>query len=142
MKFLSGQYLLDPAPGGSAYHYIWPALLFFVLMGMLASTYAYYVGETNNKRAPITRMSQRVQGIAWTLAVVGLVVIGFRWGEAAIPLVRSRLLLYLVGLGYVALLGYLIYFLRVVLPQKNAAYEQTLLRRQYHPRATRARRRS
>jgi len=142
VKYLSGQYLLDPAPGGSSFHYLWPALLFFVLMGMLASTYAYYVGETNNKRAPITRMSQRVQGIAWTLAILGLLVIGCRWGDASIPVVRSRLLTYILALGFLALLGYVLWFLQVVLPRKNAAYEQTLLRRQYHPRSTRTRRRA
>lgn len=139
MNFFSRQYLIDPP--GPSFHYVWPAVVFFLLMGMLATTYAYYVGETNNKRAPVTRTAQRVQAIAWTLAVVGLLLIGFRVGDARIPLVESRLLLYLVALGYVALLAYVVWFLRVVLPAKNAAYEQTLLRRQYHPRA-RARRRA
>jgi hypothetical protein len=140
VKFFSGQYLLDPA--GPSFHYVWPALLFFLLMGMIGTTYAYYVGETNNKRAPITRMSQRIQAVAWTLTVVGLLLIGFRIGDARIPLVGSRLILFLAGLGYVAVLGYLVYFLRVVLPRKDAAYQQTLLRRQYHPRPTRSRRRA
>jgi hypothetical protein len=140
VDFLSVQYLLTPA--GPNFHFVWPALLFFVLMGFLGSTFCYYIGETNNKRAPLTRTAQRVQGLAWTLTAIGLLLIGFRVGDARIPLVGSRLVLYLVGLGYLAVLGYLIWFLQVVLPQKNAAYEQTLLRRQYHPRAARGRRRA
>jgi vacuolar-type H+-ATPase subunit I/STV1 len=137
VSYLSGHYLLDPA--GTNFRFLWPAVLFFLLMGMAATLYSYFVYETNNKRAPITRMSQRVQGIAWTLAVVGLILIGFRKGDAQIPLVGSRLILYLVALGFLALLAYVLWWLRVVLPQKNAAYQERLLRRQYQPRARRRR---
>lgn len=137
MNYLSGQYLLGPA--GPTFHFLWPALLFFVTMGMVASTYCYVVSESNNKRAPITRMSQRVQAIGWTLAIVGLILIGFRWGDAQIPVVGTRLVLYLVALGFVALLAYVLGWMRFVLPQKNAAYQERLLRRQYQPRARRKR---
>jgi vacuolar-type H+-ATPase subunit I/STV1 len=137
VSYLSGQYLLDPA--GPTFHFVWPALVFFLLMGMAGTTYAYFVGETNNKRAPITRMASRVQTIGWTIAVIGLILIGFRVGDAHIPLVGSRLALYIVALGYVALAIYAAWFIRVVLPRKNAAYEQTLLRRQYQPRSRRRR---
>jgi vacuolar-type H+-ATPase subunit I/STV1 len=135
--YLSPQYLIHP--GGPNFHFVWPAVLFFLLMGMLATTYAYFVEETNNKRAPMTRMARRVQSICWTLAVIGLILIGFRVGDARIPLVGSRLLLYIVALGFVGALAYVLYFLRFVLPQKNAAYELTLLRRQYQPRTKRRR---
>lgn len=106
---------------------------------MAATTYCYVVSETNNKRAPITRMSQRVQTIGWTLAIVGLILIGFRWGDAHIPIVGTRLVLYIVALGFVALLAYVLWWMRFVLPQKNAAYQERLLRRQYQPRARRRR---
>jgi len=137
VRFLSGQYLIDPA--GPNFHFVWPAVLFFVLMGVLSTTYTYFVAETNNKRAPITRMASRVQTIAWTLAVLGLILIGFRVGDARIPVVGSRIVLYLVALGFLALLGYVVWFLYSVLPQKNAAYERMLLRRQYQPRSRRRR---
>jgi TRAP-type C4-dicarboxylate transport system permease large subunit len=137
VRYLSGQYLIDPA--GPSFHFVWPAILFFVLMAMVGTTYCYFVSETNNKRAPITRMSQKVQTIGWTLAVVGLILIGFRVGDAQLPLVGSRLVLYIVALGFVALLAYVLWWMRVVLPQKNAAYEERLLRRQYQPRARRRR---
>ena len=137
MRYLSGQYLIDPA--GPTFHFVLPAILFFVLMAMIGTTYCYAVSETNNKRAPVTRMSQRVQTIGWTLTVIGLILIGFRWGDARIPLVGSRLVLYIVALGFVALLGYVLWWMRCVLPQKNAAYEERLLRRQYQPRARRRR---
>ncbi len=139
MKYLSGQYLLDPAPGDAGFHFVIPAILFFLLMGMVGTTYCYVVSETNNKRAPLTRMAQRVQTIGWILAFVGLVLIGMRWGGAQIPVVRSRLVLYLAGLGFVALAVYVAWFLVRVLPAKNAAYQQTLLRRQYQPRSRRRR---
>jgi len=135
VKFLSGQHLVDPA--GPGFHFVWPAVVFFVLMGMAATTYCYIVSETNNRRAPITRMAQRVQTIAWILAVIGLLLIGLRVGDAHIPVLEARLVLYLVVLAYVALAAYLIWFLARVLPAKNAAYQQTLLRRQYQPRARR-----
>ena len=137
MKYLSGQYLLGPA--GPSFHFVWPAVLFFVLMAMAGTTYCYFVSESNNKRAPITRMSQRVQTIGWTLTVIGLILIGFRVGDAQIPLVESRLVLYIIALGFLALLGYVLWWMRVVLPRKNAAYEERLLRRQYQPRARRRR---
>lgn len=137
MRYLSGQYLLGPA--GPNFHFLWPALLYFVFMAMAATTYCYVVSETNNKRAPITRMSQRVQTIGWTLAIVGLILIGFRWGDAHIPIVGTRLVLYIVALGFVALLAYVLWWMRFVLPQKNAAYQERLLRRQYQPRARRRR---
>jgi len=137
VRYLSGQYLIDPA--GPSFHFVWPAVLFFVLMGMAGSTYCYFVEETNNKRAPITRMARRVQAIGWTLTVIGLVLIGFRVGDARLPLVGSRIVLYVVALGFVAVLGYVLWFLQVVLPEKNAAYEQSLLRRQYQPRSRRRR---
>jgi TRAP-type C4-dicarboxylate transport system permease large subunit len=137
VRYLSGQYLIDPA--GPSFHFVWPAILFFVLMAMVGTTYCYFVSETNNKRAPITRMSQKVQTIGWTLAVVGLILIGFRVGDAQLPLVGSRLVLYIVALGFVALLAYVLWWMRVVLPQKNAAYEERLLRLQYQPRARRRR---
>jgi hypothetical protein len=135
--YLSGQYLIDPA--GPNFRFVWPAVLFFVLMPMLGSIYCYLVEETNHKRAPITRMARRIQTIAWTLAVVGLVLIGFRVGDARIPIVASRVVLYLVALGFIALAGYVLWFMRFVLPEKNAAYEQTQLRRQYQPRSRRRR---
>jgi TRAP-type C4-dicarboxylate transport system permease large subunit len=137
VRYLSGQYLIDPA--GPSFHFVWPAILFFVLMAMVGTTYCYFVSETNNKRAPITRMSQKVQTIGWTLAVVGLILIGFRVGDAQLPLVGSRLVLYIVALGFVALLAYVLWWMRVVLPQENVAYEERLLRRQYQPRARRRR---
>ena len=74
MPYLSGQYLIDPA--GPNFHYVWPAAIFFPLCAMLATCYAYFTAEANNKRAPITRMAQRVQGIAWAIAVVGLAMAG------------------------------------------------------------------
>lgn len=135
--YLSGQYLIDPA--GPAFRFVWSAVLFFPLMAMLGSLYCYFVEETSHKRAPITRMARKVQTIGWTLAVAGLILIGFRVGDARIPLVASRLVLYLVALGFMALAVYVLWFLRFVLPEKNAAYEQTLLRRQYQPRARRRR---
>ena len=110
-----------------------------MLMGMIGTTYAYFVGETNNKRAPVTRMASRVQTIGWTIAVVGLILIGFRVGDAHIPLVGARLALYIVALAYLGLAAYVVWFVRVVLPRKNAAYEQTLLKRQYQPRTRRRR---
>jgi vacuolar-type H+-ATPase subunit I/STV1 len=134
---LSGQYLIDPA--GPSFHFVWPAVLFFILMGMAATTYCYFVSETNNKRAPITRMAQRAQSIAWVVAVVGLALIGFRVGDAHIPIVGSRLVLYIAALGFVALAVYVAWFLRYVRPAKDAAYQQTLLRRQYQPRSRRKR---
>ncbi|HEX6511309.1 MAG TPA: hypothetical protein VF157_03355 [Chloroflexota bacterium] len=137
MSFFSRQYLLDAA--GPNFHFVWPAVLFFLLMGVLATTYCYFVGETNNRRAPVTRMADRVQAISWTLAVIGLILIGFREGDAHIPVVQSRLLLFLVALGFVALAGYAAWWTRTVLPEKNAAYEQRLLRRQYQPRRRRGR---
>jgi len=137
VRYLSGQYLIDPA--GPSFHFVWPAVLFFVLMAMAGTTYCYFVAETNNKRAPITRLSQRVQTIGWTLTVVGLILIGFRVGDARIPLVGSRLVLYIVALADVALLGYVLWWIRYVLPKKNAAYQERLLRRQYQPRARRRR---
>lgn len=129
--------MIDPA--GPSFHFVWPAVLFFVLMAMVGTTYCYFVSETNNKRAPITRMSQKVQTVGWTLAVVGLILIGFRVGDAQIPLVGSRLVLYIVALGFVGLLGYVLWWRRIVLPRKNAAYEERLLRRQYQPRTRRRR---
>lgn len=135
MRYLSGQYLLNPA--GPRFHFLWPAVLFFILMGLAAMTYSYFVEETNNKRAPISRMARRVQSVAWTIAVVGLILIGFRMGDAQIPVLESRLALYVVALGFVALLVYVLCFLRFTLPKRNAAYETTLLRRQYQPRRRR-----
>ena len=135
MRFLSGQYLIDAA--GPNFHFVWPAVIFFLLMGMLSTTYSYFVGETNNKRAPITRMAARVQSIAWTLAVIGLVLIGFRVGDARIPVVGSRIVLYVVALGFAALAAYVLWFAYRVLPEKNAAYERTLLKRAYQPRSRR-----
>lgn len=137
MSYLSKSYLIDSA--GPDFHYVWPAVIFFLLMGMLATTYAYPVEQQNNKRAPLTRMARKVQTWAWTLAVVGLVLIAFRVADARIPFAESRLLLYLVSLGFLVLLGYVVWFLRFVLPDKNAAYEANLLRRQYAPRSRRRR---
>ena len=137
MQYLSGQYLIDPA--GQSFHFILPAVIFFVLCAMLATTWTYFVAATNNKRAPIARMARRVQGIAWTIAIIGLILIGFRWGGAALPLVRSRLVLYIVALGFVALGAYVLLFLRLQLPKLNADYESRLLRRQYQPRSRRRR---
>ena len=137
MQYLSGQYLIDPA--GPSFHFVWPAVIFFVLCAMLATTCTYFVAETNNKRAPITRMVRRVQGFAWTIAVIGLILIGFRVGDARLPLVGSRLVLYIVALGFVALVAYVLLFLRVQLPKLNAEYESRLLRRQYQPRSRRRR---
>ncbi|HLY67355.1 MAG TPA: hypothetical protein VKU60_17590 [Chloroflexota bacterium] len=136
-RFLSGQYLIDPA--GPIFHFVWPALLFFLLLAMVGTTFCYFVEETNNKRAPITRMAQRVQAFGWTLAVIGLILIGFRVGDARIPLVGSRIVLYADAFGFVVLAGYVLWFLKFVLPQKNAAYEERLLKRQYQPRARRRR---
>jgi hypothetical protein len=137
VRFLTSQYLIDPA--GPNFHFVWPAVLFFILMGMVGSTYCYFVEESNHKRAPITRMARRVQTAGWTLAVCGLILIGFRVGDARIPFVASRLVLYLVALGFAALGAYAVWFIRFVLPEKNAAYEQSLLRRQYQPRSRRRR---
>ncbi len=137
MKFLSVQYLIDPA--GPKFHFVWPAVLFFLLMGMVATTAAYFVAETNNRRAPLTRMVRRVQTIAWTLAVIGLILIGFRVGDASIPVVGSRIVLYVVALGFIALAAYVAWFVYRVLPEKNAAYERMQLRRAYHPRSRRRR---
>lgn len=137
MRYLTGQYLINPA--GPNFHFVWPAVLFFLVMPMIGSTYCYLVEETNHKRAPVTRMARKVQAIGWTLAVIGLILIGFRVGDARIPVVASRLVLYLVALGFVAVAAYVLWFLRFVLPEKNAAYEQTLLRRQYQPRSRRRR---
>ena len=106
---------------------------------MLASSYAYFVGELNNKRAPITRMAGRVQGIAWTVAIIGVLLIGFRVGDAQIPLIGSRLVLYLVALCFLGLVLYVGWWLRYELPRRNAAYEATRLKRQYLPRSKRRR---
>jgi vacuolar-type H+-ATPase subunit I/STV1 len=137
VRYLSGHYLFDPA--GPSFHFVWPAVIFFILMGMVGTTYCYLVSETNNKRAPITRMSQRIQAIAWTLTVIGLILIGFRVGDAQIPVVESRVILYIAAVGFLALLVYVLWWMRFVLPRKNAAYEERLLRRQYQPRARRRR---
>lgn len=137
MRYLTTQYLIDPA--GPNFHFVWPAVLFFALMAMAGSSYCYLVEETNHKRAPITRMARKVQTAGWTLALLGIVLIAFRVGDARIPVVSSRLVLYVVALGFVAVAAYVLWFLRFVLPQKNAAYEQTLLRRQYQPRSRRRR---
>jgi hypothetical protein len=137
VRYLTGQYLIDPA--GPNFHFVWPAVLFFILMPIIGSVYSYLVEETNHKRAPITRMARKVQTAGWSLGIIGLSLIGFRVGDARIPVVASRLVLYLVALGFVALAIYVLWFLRFVLPEKNAAYEQTLLRRQYQPRSRRRR---
>jgi hypothetical protein len=136
VSYLSTQYLLNPA---GTFHYVWPAIIFFPLCAMLATCYAYFIGEANNKRAPITRMANRVQGIAWTIAVIGLAVIALRWGEASIPFVNARLPMYIVAFAFVVLALYAVWFVRVRLPKLNAAYEATLLRRQYQPRSRRRR---
>lgn len=136
MSYLSGHYLFDPA---GAFHFALPAVVFFVLMGMVGTLYCYCVSEVNNKRAPITRMSQRIQATGWIITVIGLILIGCRWGGAQIPLVQSRIMLYIAGLGFVALFAYVLWWLRFVLPAKNAAYQERLLRRQYQPRARRRR---
>jgi hypothetical protein len=65
------------------------------------------------------------------------VLIGFRMGDARIPLLESRIVLYLVALGLVALVAYVLWFLRFVLPEREEAYQQLQLRRQYQPRARR-----
>jgi hypothetical protein len=137
VPYLSGQYLIDPA--GPNFHYVWPAAIFFPLCAMLATCYAYFTAEANSKRAPITRMAQRVQGIAWAIAVVGLAIIGLRKGDAAIPFVQSRLAMYIVALCFVGLAGYVVWWVRFELPKLNAAYEATLLRRHYQPRSRRRR---
>ncbi len=131
------QYLLDPAGPGFRFAWTWVAL--FLLMGMLATVYSYAVQQTNHKLAPITRMSKRVRSIAWTIVAIGLVVVGMRAGEAQLPLVQSRLLLYLLALSFLGLAGYVVYFMRRVLPKHNAAYEQSLIRRQYMRPAKRKR---
>ena len=136
MSYLSTQYLLSPAGG---FHHVWPAVIFFPLCAMLATGYAYFTGEANNKRAPITRMASRVQGIAWTIARIGLALIALRWGEASIPFVNARLPMYVAALAFVVLALYVVWFIRVQLPKLNAAYEATLLRRQYQPRSRRRR---
>ncbi|MHB8619164.1 MAG: hypothetical protein ACYDAG_06275 [Chloroflexota bacterium] len=135
MHYLSFQYLFGPA--GPNFRFVWPAVLFFLFLAMASTTYAYYVGEVNNKRAPLTRTSRRVRTAAWIITLIGLILIGFREGNASIPLAESRFPLYVTAFAYVVLGGYLTYFLRVVLPKKNAAYEMTLLRRQYMPRRRR-----
>ncbi len=135
MNYLSGAYLLSPA--APQFRFVWPAVLFFLTMAMLSTTLAYLVEQQNYKRAPITRKVGQIRTWAWSIAIVGLVLIGFRVGGAAIPWIESRLLLYLVALCYLGLAGYLAYFLRYVLPKKNEAYEATRLRRQYQPRRRR-----
>ena len=135
MGYLSADYLLQPASGD--FRFLWPALVFFVLCPLIATCYGYFVDQTNNKRAPVTRMAQRVTGIAWVMGVIGLVLVLFRWGDAHIPLVGSRLLMYLAALAFAVLLAYVLWFLRYELPKRNAAYESTLLRRQYQPRSRR-----
>ena len=137
MSYLSGDYLLGSA--GGYFRYIVPAIIFFPMMAMAGTLFAYYIGQVNNKRAPITRMANRVQTIGWTIAIIGLVIVAFRWGDAHIPLVSTRLAMYVAALAFAVLAGYVVYFIRVVLPQKDAAYQQTQLRRQYQPRARRRR---
>ncbi|MDE3074083.1 MAG: hypothetical protein KGJ86_01525 [Chloroflexota bacterium] len=137
MSYFSRQYLLDPA--GPRFHYVWPWLILFVFMGMLATTYAYWVAEEHHKRAPITRMSRRIRSIAWSVALVGLALIGLRVGDAQLPIVQSRLVLYLLALSYAGLAAFLAYYVSVVVPRLDAAHQVAMLRRQYIPRSKRRR---
>ncbi|HUZ78214.1 MAG TPA: hypothetical protein VMV93_11600 [Chloroflexota bacterium] len=122
-------YVLDPAP--PAFRYLWPWVVFLVLVPMAGTTLAYLMEERHHKLAAIARVAKRLRDACWVLAMVGLILIGLRVGDAQLPLVRSRIVLYAVAVAYLAMAIWFGYYSAVVAPRLDAAHQEKLLRRQY-----------
>ncbi len=90
------------------------------------------------------RLAARAAIYAAWLAVVGLVIMLFRWQP--VPFLSKRIWLYLWFLFALGLLGYAAYYSRRVYPERLSAHDERGRRRRYLPRGSpggaRARRRA
>jgi hypothetical protein len=132
--------LFDPAPGPPSAVYLAPVALFLVVFLGCAVVYllrrALFPGMALN-----ARIARRFSTYGMIVGAVGLVLLAARY--LGIYWLEMRFLLVLAGLSVVAVVAYLLWYLRVRYPADRASYERARERERFvRPGAHSARRRA